>query len=1060
MRSKLCICQINARHSLLVMESLGRIAFERHIDVLLIQEPPLALVRREWSLRGYRIYVATGNPSLTAIMVRSDLSTSAVDVHGSRLCGIVLRSNIGNIWLFSSYIRSVTGEGLDHLTRGLDMAMANSRFRLVGMDSNGHSPLWGPSFVKLDKVGGWVEEALAGGDLFILNHCDAPASFHGDSGQQTWIDVTAASPALASRVDSWAVCTSVQVASDHYMIQTLLDLAPTRDMSRQTLDWGNTDWDHFSTVLQAELGLVPDQPLQSSQELDQMVEHVTGGIQHTMESVVPTKRVCQYSRPWWNADLRVCKEQMNHWRRRWVRTGLVSARERYLVARRTFRNEVSKAKQDSWRRLCSETSREDLWSLYKRVMRKTSQNEVEALEVGNRVISSDAGKAVALAPIFFPSLPPASDSRQEAIDLAWSTSRPPGAPDSVKVSPSEVHSAIRAMRVASAPGVDTIPVSVLKRNLSILVPWLVIMVSASLSLHYFPRVWRLAKVLALKKPGKSTYADVRSYRPISLLSHLGKVVERIVNRRLMAQLESRCLLSPYQFGFRAGRQTMSACGRIVRDIYTAFRDNQQIQAVSLDIQAAYNSVWHSGLLKKIAHMGVDDYLLCWVQSYLEGRVSVLVVGDHSAEIVTSCGVPQGSPISSTLFLVFIDDLLRILQPLGRLRSQAFADDLFMWAMGFFRSGRTHPHLRQGLLQAEQWSRLWRIRFSPQKCECITFTGKHALVARPFRVFLYGEELPHTQELRYLGVWFDEHLTWRRQIHEAVSRARLRIWELRRVVRTEWGLHTNLFLRLVRGVILPSLFYGAPVWASVLRIQGRLEELDRVIAVAARLTFSLERFTSTEAALVLSGLGPARHHILRALVRFMHRHRREALLRDPSTPVPLSYITPDELGAVWFYRAITRSSLEDVPSMRPRAVRAAIDSALDVEWHQRWRAVDTGRMLYELMSEAGGPWEPEDADSCRRRELVIVARFMTGHCHLGGFRIPRDDFSEDCPLCGEAYYREHFIRDCEVLTELRARWLLAGDQGDLSLKDLAWKHCSALGNFLLGVRELLGDAEDA
>ena len=145
----------------------------------------------------------------------------------------------------------------------------------------------------------------------------------------------------------------------------------------------------------------------------------------------------------------------------------------------------------------------------------------------------------------------------------------------------------------------------------------------------------------------------------------------------MRQLESRYLLSPFQFGFRAGRQTVSACLRITEDIYSAFRCGQQVQAVALDLQSAYDTVWRAGLLEKLSAMGVDWYIICWVQSFLEGRIARLVVGESAVEVATSCGVPQGSPISPTLFLVFIDDLLRRLQHLGRLRFQGFADDMIL-----------------------------------------------------------------------------------------------------------------------------------------------------------------------------------------------------------------------------------------------------------------------------------------------------------------------------------------------------------------------------------------------
>ena len=242
------------------------------------------------------------------------------------------------------------------------------------------------------------------------------------------------------------------------------------------------------------------------------------------------------------------------------------------------------------------------------------------------------------------------------------------------------------------------------------------------------------------------------------------------------------------------------------------------------------------------------------------------------QILTQCGVPQGSPLSSTLFLVYINDLLCSLDTLRRLRSQGFADDLALWICGALHSGSIHPTLRHALWRAEKWSNTWRMRFHPQKCECMTFSGKTIVVQRKFTAFLYGEKLPYTHELRYLGIWFDAHMTWARHIREAVAKAKTRLWALKKGVGASWGLHSQLFLRLVRGVVIPSLFYGAPVWAAVLGVECRLDEIDGTLAQAARLAFSLERFTSVEASLALACIGPSRFHITRALVRYMYRYQ--------------------------------------------------------------------------------------------------------------------------------------------------------------------------------------------
>ena len=102
--------------------------------------------------------------------------------------------------------------------------------------------------------------------------------------------------------------------------------------------------------------------------------------------------------------------------------------------------------------------------------------------------------------------------------------------------------------------------------------------------------------------------------------------------------------------------------------------------------------------------------------------------------------------------------------------------------------------------------------------------------------MYGELLQHQPALKYLGVWFDEHMTWQHHVCEAICKVQACLWALHRGIGLGWGFHPLLFLRLVRGVIVPLLFYAAPCWAAVLGVETRLIELDRVMALASRMAF--------------------------------------------------------------------------------------------------------------------------------------------------------------------------------------------------------------------------------
>ncbi|XP_063374973.1 uncharacterized protein LOC134662630 [Cydia amplana] len=176
----------------------------------------------------------------------------------------------------------------------------------------------------------------------------------------------------------------------------------------------------------------------------------------------------------------------------------------------------------------------------------------------------------------------------------------------------------------------------------------------SLQTRTMPKSWKLANVQPV--PKKGSRADPCNYRPIAITSMLCKVMESVLNGKLLTYLEEKDLFSDRQYGFRRGRSTLAyvthCCGEAIE------RNGEEL-AVSLDISKAFDRVWHASLLSKIPAYGIPADFCSWLSDFLSDRsIRVVIDGCSSDLMAIDAGVPQGSVLSATLFLLHINDMLQ------------------------------------------------------------------------------------------------------------------------------------------------------------------------------------------------------------------------------------------------------------------------------------------------------------------------------------------------------------------------------------------------------------------
>jgi hypothetical protein len=222
---------------------------------------------------------------------------------------------------------------------------------------------------------------------------------------------------------------------------------------------------------------------------------------------------------------------------------------------------------------------------------------------------------------------------------------------------------------------DPIPTWLIKRAADVMAPVLSVICNASLQAGYLPDVQKQAIVLPrLKKPTLDN-DDIGSYRPISNLSFLSKLVERVVASRFSGHAELNKLLPVRQSAYRRHHSTETAVVSVLNDIIRAIDNGEVAALVLLDLSAAFDTVDHAILLDVLQHrFAVDAVPLLWLTSYLTDRTQIYTVdGIQSAPIHLNCSVPQGSVLGPLEFISYTEDIVELLER-HRIVHHLFADD--------------------------------------------------------------------------------------------------------------------------------------------------------------------------------------------------------------------------------------------------------------------------------------------------------------------------------------------------------------------------------------------------
>ena len=323
----------------------------------------------------------------------------------------------------------------------------------------------------------------------------------------------------------------------------------------------------------------------------------------------------------------------------------------------------------------------------------------------------------------------------------------------------EVMQQIKTLKNNKAIGPHSIPTKLFKSFSKSLSEPLTDLINLSFSKGVFPDILKLAQVMAAFKKGDKT--DKNNYRPISLISNVSKILEKLMYKRIYVFLEQNNSFYPYQFGFRHNHSTNSALIEITEQIRKACDKGSFACGVYLDFKKAFDTVNHHILLKKLEHYGIRGITNDWLCSFLTNRKQYTSVdGNDSTTQEITHGVPQGSVLGPLLFIIFINDLNISVKSS---KVHHFADDTNLLLIGKSLK-KINSLINHDLALLVQWLRANKISLNTSKTEIVIFRPKHKLITKNLNFRVSGEKIKPSSTVKYLGVILQEHLEWQKHIN--------------------------------------------------------------------------------------------------------------------------------------------------------------------------------------------------------------------------------------------------------------------------------------------------------
>jgi len=494
-------------------------------------------------------------------------------------------------------------------------------------------------------------------------------------------------------------------------------------------------------------------------------------------------------------------------------------------ARSHFRAAVRSAKRTWAADIIKATPQPEVWKLCRWAAGRPNRR-IPPIRTPNGLTADPEIQSHAFATSFFPSAAP-----QIPVQLA--DDPPPLPPRQFSsLTSEEILDALHETSNTTAPGKSGITWRLIKWAYGTSSTEITSLFNACLELGHHPSSFKTAVVSVVPKPRKVDMSDPRSYRPISLLECLSKLLEKVIARRLIFEIGKFNLVLTNQFGGRDKSSVIDACLSLTHDIQAAWKNGLVASAMTIDIKGYFNHVNHARLIHTLQLLGFAPQLVSWLRSFLHERTIIMRIGKHLSQPipVAGVGIPQGSPLSPVLSTIYTFNILPCLSDISNADLKAYIDDVLLLAVSHSLEGNVDKLTRAFDTVTYKLNALG-LDIDADKTEVIHFTRSRSNpTLDPFINIsppnTRARTIRPTPVMRWLGVFFDRKLSFKKHVETMATRALSTISGLRILANSIRGLSVLNARLLFKTVVLPVLTFASPVWFTGIRQKSLIKPLER------------------------------------------------------------------------------------------------------------------------------------------------------------------------------------------------------------------------------------------